>query len=362
MRSDREGKMPMLKRMGILSMVLLLALSLVACSGGSDAEEGGSTSKEKKRQLIVADYGGASSEAAAEAWYKPFEEKHNVEVVVVPNDIGKLKAMATSDKMEWDVLIYDTHVALNMADEGLLTPIDYDIVEKADLDPAVNTDYTVGAQYSYLTLSYNTDLFPGDNHPTSWKEFWDVNAFPGARSLWKYPLTTLEAALLADGVAHEDMYPLDVDRALASLDKLGDNLKVWWDAGAQAPQLLATEELAVAGAWNGRIANAKAEGAAVDLNFSEAIEMLDSWIIPKGAPNEDLAQEFIAFATQPEGQAEYARIIHYAPTNPKGFDLLTDEEKANLGEGQENMLRIDYEYWAEHYEDVNDEFNKWLLK
>lgn len=353
----------MLKKIGTLLMMALLALSLVACGSNDDDGDTSASSDGKKRKLVVADYGGASSEAASKAWYKPFEEKHDVEIIVVPNDIGKLKAMATSGKMEWDVLIYDTHVALNMADEGLLTEIDYDKVDATDMDEGVNTDYTVGAQYSYLTISHNTDLLSGDNYPKTWSEFWDTDTYPGARSLWKYPLSTLEVALLADGVEKEDMYPLDVDRALSSLDKLGDDLKVWWDAGAQAPQLLATEELSVAGAWNGRIASAKAEGSPLDLHFNEAIVMLDSWIIPKDAPNADLAQEFIAFATQPEGQAEYAKIIHYSPTNSKGMDLLSDEDRKNLGGGQEDkMLRVDYEYWAEHFDDVNDQFNKWLLK
>lgn len=354
----------MMKKIGALMMVSLLALSLVACGGSdSESESGESSSGGKKKQLVIADYGGASSEAASKAWYKPFEEANDVEIIVVPNDIGKMKAMATGGKMEWDVLIYDAHVAINMADEGMLTAIDYDVVDKTDLDEEAVSEFAVGAQYSFLTISYNTDLYGNDTHPKTWTEFWDTDTYPGARSLWKYPLTTLEAALVADGVKSEDLYPLDLDRAFASLDKLGDDLKVWWDAGAQAPQLLATEELSVAGAWNGRIASAKEDGINVDLDFNEAIVMRDSWIIPKDAPNEELAQKFVAFATQPEGQAEYARIINYAPTNKKGMDLLTEEERKNLGAGQEdNMVFIDYDYWAENFEEVNDKFNKWMLK
>lgn len=359
----------MSKHLKLLLVALFSLFVLVACGGGDDnatdsssGGDGGSDSGGDKKTLVVADYGGASSEAASKAWYEPFAEEFGVEVIVVPNDIGKLKAMVDSDSVEWDVVINETLVALNLGAQGMLEPIDYDVVDASDLYEGTATEYTLGAQYSYTVISYNEEIYPNDDHPKSWAEFWDLDSFDGGRALWQFPMTTLESALLADGVAPEDMYPLDLDRAFASLDKIKDKV-IWWDSGAQPPQLLTTKEVPVLASWNGRIASAIAEGAPLAMEFNEAIQALDSWLIPKGAPNAELAQEFLNFVIDPERQAEYARLINYGPTNQKAVDFLTDEEKLNVGIGAEDKIfKTDHEYWAENYDEINDRFNEWLLE
>ena len=61
----------------------------------------------------------------------------------------------------------------------------------------------------------------------------------------KAPAQNLEWALMADGVPVADVYkvlgtPEGVDRAFKKLDTIKKDI-VWWDAGAQPPQLLASE-------------------------------------------------------------------------------------------------------------------------
>lgn len=355
------------KRMKHRIMIMLLfifVLILAACNDQSSNGEETSTessSSSDSKELVVADYGGTSSEAAMEAWYKPFEEEYGVKVTVVPNDIGKLKAMVESDSVEWDVVINETAVALNLAKEELLAEIDYDVVDTTDMDPEVYSEYTLGAQFSYTAIAYNTNIYANDDHPKSWQEFWDVEKYQGGRSLWNFPYT-LEVALLADGVAKEDMYPLDLDRAFASLEKIRDDVKVWWDSGAQPVQLLTTEEVPVLGSWNGRITKGKEDGAPVNIEFNDAITALDSWFIPKGAPNEELAQQFLDFVTEAERQAEYAKIIHYVPTNNKAREFLTEEERQMLGLEEDNIHFSDHHYWAENFDEINERFNEWMLE
>ena len=45
-----------------------------------------------------------------------------------------------------------------------------------------------------------------------------------------------------------------VDRAFKKLDTIKKDI-VWWEAGAQPPQLLASNEVVMTTAWNGRIQN-----------------------------------------------------------------------------------------------------------
>ena len=77
----------------------------------------------------------------------------------------------------------------------------------------------------------------------------------------RVPDVNLEFALLADGVPSEQVYEVlstqeGLDRAFRKLDTIKDQV-VWWEAGAQAPQLLADGEVAMSTAYNGRIFNAQ---------------------------------------------------------------------------------------------------------
>lgn len=355
----------MAKKLSLFFTMVVSLVLLVACGGDKASNEGKEEGKKESKQLVVVDWGGSSSEAAKKAVYKPFEEKYGVKVVVVsPTDTGKFISMVESGNVEWDVVNHDTDVALRLESQGVLEPLDYSVINKEDVYPHLVTDHTIGLQLYYTNIAYNTDAFKGD-HPKTWAEFWDTKKYPGARSLYKSPMGTLESALLADGVKKDELYPLDVDRALKSLDKIKGDIKTWWDAGAQPPQLLATKEAVLASGWNGRISNARAEGSKIDNEFGEALMMATSWIIPKGTPNKDLAQKFIAFAIEAEQQAAYSKLIDYAPTNAKALELLPDDVKERLGQTEENLskqVEIDVKYWAENFEEVNKKFNEWLLK
>lgn len=343
-------------------LVLLMGVSLVACSSGVKTDSSNSTPA--PQQLVVVDWGGAASEAAKKSEYEPFEKKYNVKITVVsPSDVGKLKAMVTTGSVEWDVVNSDSDVAIRLGKEGLLEKLDFNIIDKTDIYPELVSDYSIGQELYYTNIAYNTELFTQDNHPKSWADFWDTKKFPGARSLYKSPMGTLESALIADGVALDKLYPLDVDRALKSLDKLRKDIKVWWEAGAQAPQLLGTKEVSVASAWNGRVSAAKSQGSKIDNEFNEALGMSTSWVIPKGTKHKELAQKFIAYVSTPEPQAEYSKLIDYSPTNKKALDLLSDDVKKRLGQlDQENKkIIIDVNYWAENFDKVNEQFMKWTL-
>lgn len=347
-------------RKNYLILVVVLLLMLLAACGSKDSKTDGDKGS-KSDKLVIVDFGGASSEAHAETKYKPFEEEYGVEVVVEsPVDYGKLNAMMESGDVQVDVITADTDIALKMADEGKLEKLDYDVIDKSSIDPNVVTDYTIGNYLSATTISYNDEVT--DDVPADWEEFWNTDEFPGSRSIWKYPLTTLEIALLADGVEGDDMYPLDVDRAFESLDSIKGDVKTWWTAGAQPAELLASKDIDYAAAWNGRILGAQDDGAPLEVEYNEAVVMTDSYIIPKGAPNAELAQKYIAFASEAEPQAEFAKLMNYAPTNEDAYDLLSDEEKILLGAEETNNVYIDYAWWAENFDEVNDRFNKWLLE
>ncbi|MGG1662500.1 ABC transporter substrate-binding protein [Brevibacillus sp. NRS-1366] len=350
-----------MKRIGLCVASLLLFFSIAGC-----VQAGNSGESESKQQLVVMDWGGATTAAHMAAMYQPFEQKYGVKITVVtPTDFGKLKAMVTSGNVSIDVASVSSDFVIRGANEGLLEKLDYNVINREGILEEYAQDYGVGAELTSTVISYNTNQFPAGSHPKNWSEFWDTEKFPGPRALWKSPFHTLEIALLADGVEPENLYPLDVDRAFQSLDKLKKNVKVWWEAGAQPPQLLANGEVALAAAWNGRVEKAIAEGAPEELEYNQGIIQANSWVVPKGGPNKDLAMKFIAFAVEPEQQAAFSSQINYAPANTKALELLPDEVKKRLGQSADKVghqIILNDQWWVDHYDQVNERFQQWLIK
>lgn len=352
------------KLLAILGITLLF--NLTGCTSASSTA-GSKDSKSESNELVVVDWGGAFSDARKKAIYEPFEKKYNAKISVVsPTDYGKLQAMIKSGSVEWDVVTVDSDFADRGGKQGLLEKLDYNVINTEGFDKKYISDYGIGAETFDVAISYNTKTLSTENHPKTWIDFWNSDKFPGTRSMWKYPVGTLESALLADGVKPENLYPLDVDRAFASLDKIKSNVKVWWTTGAQPPQLLANGDVNLAAAWNGRIVVAKNEGSPVEVEYNEAIVCSDSWVIPKGSENKDLAMKFIAFASTPEQQAEFSKIIDYGPTNSKALDLLSEDVKKRIGksatESSTKQIIIDSSWWADNFNSVNEKFEQWLLK
>lgn len=361
----------MLKRLALGLMASLLTIGLAACGNGekpaaSTESASAPQNSGESKQLVVVDWGGAFTEAHVKSTFEPFEKQYGVKIIPVsPPDYGKLKAMVESGNVEWDVANVDSDFSIRGGKQGLLEKLDYNVIKKDGIDPKLVNDYGIGTEMFTTAIAYNTNTYSADNHPKNWAEFWDTEKFPGPRSLQKYPAGMLEAALLADGVKPEELYPLDVDRAFKSLDKIKKHVKVWWTAGAQPPQLLADGEVALAAAWNGRISKAKADGAPEEVEFNQGIIQSNSWVVPKGTKNKELAMKFIAFAIDPKQQAAFSSIIDYAPANTLALDLLSDEIKDRLGQSPKkakDQVYINYDWWVENFDAVNERFEQWLLK
>jgi ABC-type spermidine/putrescine transport system permease subunit I len=83
-------------------------------------------------------------------------------------------------------------------------------------------------------LAYRTDVF-GGAVPSGWADFWDAKRFPGDRTLvgaGSGNNPELEFALLAASVPADKLYPLDLDKAFASYDKIKPDVVKWWETGA----------------------------------------------------------------------------------------------------------------------------------
>ena len=155
-----------------------------------------------------------------------------------------------------------------------------------------------------------------------------------------------------------------VDRAFAKLDKLKANIQ-WWEAGAQPPQLLASGDLVMSAAYNGRISAAQVEGKNLKVVWNGSIYDVDSWTIPKGSQNKADALKFIRFASQPENQAVFSGEIAYGPVNLKAVPKIDAKVASGLPTSPENMtgaMATDTEFWVEHGENLEQRFNAWAAR
>ena len=156
-----------------------------------------------------------------------------------------------------------------------------------------------------------------------------------------------------------------MDRAFRKLDSIRDSL-VWWERGAQPPQLLASGELAMAVAYNGRIDAAnRQDGQNFAISWPGNLYTLDSWVIMKGTPNRDRALQFLNFAGQPGIQAELPPKIPYGVTAKGANDHIAPAVLANLPTTPEHMegaLRIDDQFWLDNLDRLSQRFNNWLSR
>lgn len=341
----------MLKRNKITATLAALALATSASTAFA------------AESLNFVSWGGSTQDAQKQAWAEPFSEASGIRVVQDgPTDYGKLKAMVESGNVQWDVVDVEADFALRAASEGLLEPLDFSVIQRETIDPRFVSDHGVGSFYFSFVLGYNQGKV-GGNTPQDWTALFDTSTYPGKRALYKWASPgVLELALLADGVAADKLYPLDLERAFKKLDTIKQDI-VWWGGGAQSQQLLASGEASLGQFWNGRIYALQQDGAPVGVSWKQNLVMADFLVIPKGAKNKDAAMKFLANASSAKGQADFANLTAYAPVNVGSVEMLNADLAPNLPTAHvKDQVNLDYAYWAKNGEAISAQWNEWLLK
>src|SRR5690606_16915554 len=116
---------------------------------------------------------------------------------------AEVRMQVKSGAVTWDIVTLGASRCETAAADGLLEKLDYDVIDVSAYPEGSYSDYCIGASTFAYVMAWNKKTL-GVDGPQSWADFWDVEKFPGSRSLWKYPSYVLEAALLADGVTSEE--------------------------------------------------------------------------------------------------------------------------------------------------------------
>jgi putative spermidine/putrescine transport system substrate-binding protein len=340
----------------------LFGLSAAACLAALPAFAQG--------QLSVMSFGGAYQAAQRSSFFEPYTAKTGIKFVEQEygGEIAKIKAMEQAGGVSLDVIDVDGPGAQQGCDEGLYEKLDWSkIGDRKDWQPGTANDCAVGTIVYATVLAYDGDKLK--DGPKTMADLFDTKKFPGKRGLWKNPVSNLEFALIADGVSNKDVYKMlatkaGQDRAFKKLDTIKKDV-VWWEAGAQAPSLLASGEVVMTTAWNGRIFNANKEGKHFKIVWDNELLDADYWVIPKGAKNLDASYAFIKYSTSPDVLSNFPKYIQYGPVTGAAAKAVAAEYAVNLPTSPANVgtaFATDYGFWGDAGEDLRKRFTTWLAQ
>lgn len=321
------------------------------------------------RPFTFTSWGGALSDAEKNAFMDPFAESKGIQIInTSPTETAKIKAMVEGGNVEWDLVCVGGRTVFQGEREGFLEPLDYaKIPNAANLEPGWQAPTGIATSTGATIMAWSTDAFPADAGPRSWADFWDVARFPGPRGLYKYFYYNYEAAMLAAGVARNEVFPATpekIDLAFEKLAEIKPHVPVWWGTGAQPPQLLSTGELALSSAWSGRMLSAAAEGAPVAHTYNDGIAWANWWVIPKGSPNVELAHEALNFALAETAQAGLLDLKTYGPVLGAAAAKASPEDQKILvmtPDNIKNMVILNEQEADKYSHAVEERWNQFLL-
>ena len=319
-----------------------------------------------QRELTIVAGGGQLQDHMRRTLFDTFTQRTGIPVRDSSYDynVGPIRAMVQARNVTWDVVMVEAPDLIRGCEDGIFERIDWAMVDRDKFLPGGAIPCGAGA--IGWGVAVFRDLARNPAGPSNWQEFWDVQRFPGRRTLRRGARMTLEIALMGDGVAAADVYrelatPAGQQRAFAALDRIRPSLH-FWTGGQQPLELVNAGEVAYAVGFVGRTANAIRGGARLDLNWDTLLYSFDYWAVVRGSPQSANAMRLINHITD----AEPLRALAQAwPINPVNAAVANDPavRAANplmMSNHQAGGLQIDTEFWLDQGTDLEQRFAAWL--
>ncbi|MDN8035922.1 ABC transporter substrate-binding protein [Burkholderia vietnamiensis] len=330
-------------------------------------------------QVTFTSWGGSYQDAEAVTAAAPFTAQTGIKVRsdTYNGGIAQIRSQVETKNVIWDVVDLQLADATRACDEGLLEKANVANLAPAKDGTAARSDYLPGSLSECLVgniawstlVAYNKDKFK-NGEPKKIADFFDLKKFPGRRGLRKSPEGALEWALLADGVQPQNVYkvlatPEGLNRAFKRLDTIKSSV-VWWESGAQPPQLLADGEVAMTSAYNARIYTAIVQDKKpFAFLWDGQVKNIEGYAIVKGSKNAKEAAQFIRYATQPDVLAKLGSMTAYGPLRKSSHALMDAKVTPYLPTtpaNQSGAIDVDVAFWADHADDLNQKFAVWLAR
>jgi spermidine/putrescine-binding protein len=346
-------------------------LGVTACGGSDDNDDSGGGAEAKKGgELVIQSPGGSYAAAYNAAYWQPFENETGIKIKLSEggdDPVAQIKAQVQSGNVLLDLVACGPGIVL--ANPDLWEPVDKSVVKGTDdLVYEVIGDKYAGADVeAFPMVAYRSDTFD-KSQPTGWADFFDTGKFPGPRgvgnvgldSAWSLPA----AALLADGVAPDQLLPLDLDRAYKKLDALKKDIRVYWTTFGQSADVLRAKEVVINAMADGRAQQLINGGEPVGLVFKDAFRFTGAWCVPKGAPNAANAWKLMQWIyTHPKQQGVFTQLTGYGPPTEAGAAAaetlgVKDFSSKHIDEMIPDSTEL-LTYISDNSDELLNRFNKW---
>ncbi|ANK95515.1 MULTISPECIES: extracellular solute-binding protein [Rhizobium] len=341
---------------------LLAACLMLGSLGVAQAEE----------QVVIATTGGAYDVALRKFWFEPFTRETGIKVVSVAATNAEMRAkaaaMVKTGNVTWD--LYPDGEIQASAETHRLTSEDLsNFCEPFRARPDLVEDACIssGARlFSTATLmAYDPTGFKAGN-PSSWADMWDQARFPGGRAFPNFddPWRVMAAALLADGVPRDKLFPLDIDRALRKLDEIRPAISLWWKTGDQSVQGFRNGDYSIGQIWLTRANTLKAEGRPIAWSTRASFLVGDRLTIIKGAPNRANAEKLVGYwLDHPATQARVCEELLCTPPSRKAISLMSPAARAALPSDEDirdHIVIPDARWINENAAMMLERWNAWI--
>jgi putative spermidine/putrescine transport system substrate-binding protein len=342
-----------------MTFSLLLAALLASAAAPAIAED-----------LTVVSTGGTIQDNYREVMWKPFAAQEKINLIEDTIDYGigvvrtKIQAGST-----WDVIEVEDIDAIQGCDEGFFTKIEWSkIAAKSSLLPFGVLPCGMASAVSSTVVVYDGNRIK--DGPKSWAEFWDVTKWPGKRGLAKDPRDNLELALMADGVAPNEVYkvlatPAGVDRAFHKLDELKPNV-IWFTNPGQARQMVVNGDASMIASYlGGALTLNRREHTNFKFGMTGKIIQTDYWVISHTTKHLALAEKYLDYVGRADKEAEFGARQMIGVANQDAYGLVDPALRQYVEIDQsdtKNSVVSNATFWLEYDDQLNQRFIAWAAQ
>jgi len=316
------------------------------------------------KTLVFVNWGGDALRSYDQAYGQAFLKQTGITVRQDgsgPTE-GAITAQFKSGKPTWDIVDADPFSAISLGKRGMVEPIDYHIVDRSKMRQGFGWDYAASTYFFSYVIAYDASRF-GARAPAGMADFFDIKKFPGKRSLYKWGAGMWEAALLADGVAPDKLYPLDLKRAHDKIAAFSDHVVSYWGGGADSQQILLSGDASMALIWSTRASVLEKDSSGqIKFVWDQGLISPGAMAVIKNNPaGKDTAMNFIASTQDPRKQLVAFELMGQGPANPATDALIPADKKRINPMDPANAARqiaLNMPWYADNYGAALDAYTR----
>lgn len=298
--------------------------------------------------LKVLTFGGAITTIQQKILFTPYAQAQQKTITLSPwgGDIESLKKQENTPAKQWSAVMMENNALQVSCSMGLLVRDPIDTSNASCGQPSAIIDFAMAWDYSRFET------------PPNWSDFWDVARHPGRRSLRRDPRTTLEIALLADGVPPDALYRVldtneGIDRAFHKLDQLRPYI-IWWSTPEEAARILKSGGALMGSVPTGEILSLPAaDRKRFGLFWTQRLAVSYAWGVPVSAGKNTAALALVSWLEHPTQKQAFANAWPSLPSlteiaaNPSGLQHLPP------------AIPVNDAFWSAHLAGLSARFAHW---